>query len=276
MQRQTAMSGGSVSTWVAMARPFRTVTLATTFIVEGALHAVTKLPRTSGAPSCALESGAACLCGAMPASAVEASPVSTGDRARESASQAGSSHGESFPAAPAATRATIASAVQTSENHGARRRLFTARATYLFGAVQGDDPGRHGPWRRTRVPPTLIGMSVCPSDLASTLVARRRAQAVRQRERAEAARARLRGVARTLRGEGALEAAGLVGCRAGGGLGERSHAPGGVRGAGPRVAHIAQRFEQEAGIPVDLLVLEELPERFRRRVLTDGGRLDEP
>src|SRR5580658_706571 len=111
MQFVTAVSGGSVLTFVSVARPFCTVTLTTTFIVEGALHAVTKAPRTRGAPSCALESGAACLRGTKAASGAAASPASTGSALDDRACHAGSSHGESLPVAVAETMATTTSAV---------------------------------------------------------------------------------------------------------------------------------------------------------------------
>ena len=77
-QAATAGSGGSVVTATPTARPIFTVAFTTTFMRSGAPHAVTNVPWTSGAPSCALERGAVCRWTGGAASALAAAPVGGG------------------------------------------------------------------------------------------------------------------------------------------------------------------------------------------------------
>ncbi len=103
----------------------------------------------------------------------------------------------------------------------------------------------------------------------------------RDAERAHRLRSAAREIARDLRGRREVEAVWLIGSLVWGGFGTRSDVDVVVRGAGAphhgRLwAHWVERLGADAGERVDLLRLEELPEAFQRRVLTEGLRLDEP
>jgi predicted nucleotidyltransferase len=116
-----------------------------------------------------------------------------------------------------------------------------------------------------------------PSDLAATLIARRVITRERDRDRASALHERLRHVAGRLRREGRLDAAWLVGSLAWGGFGERSDVDVVARGVDvARVGAVWADLVDALDTRVDLLCFEDLPEGFRRRVLTEGQRLDEP
>ena len=120
-------------------------------------------------------------------------------------------------------------------------------------------------------------MTVHPSELAATLVARRRVDRALTERRAGEIRAKLSLAARSLRREAAVDGAWLIGSLAWGGFGERSDADVVVRGAdSSRAGALAGRLGEVAGVAIDLLLLEELPEGFRCRVITEGIRLDEP
>jgi predicted nucleotidyltransferase len=120
-------------------------------------------------------------------------------------------------------------------------------------------------------------MTAGPFDLAATLVARRGLARERERERANDLRDRLRTVAIRLRRADRLDGAWLVGSLAWGGFGERSDVDVVVRGMGDaRVAALWGVLVDTLDASVDVLRLEDLPEDFRRRVLTEGVRLDEP
>jgi len=120
-------------------------------------------------------------------------------------------------------------------------------------------------------------MSARPSDLAATLVARRRLARERDRARATDLRERLRGAAAHLRREGRLDAAWLVGSLRWGGFGERSDVDVVARGVdAARVGAVWVDLVDALDARVDLLRFEDLSEGFRRRVLAEGERLDEP
>jgi predicted nucleotidyltransferase len=124
-------------------------------------------------------------------------------------------------------------------------------------------------------------MPVLPSDLAATLVARRQVANARELERADRLRARVREVASRLRARGVVDAAWLVGSLAWGRFGPRSDVDLVVRGTDPSRlgalwADVVEQLGPDAGEQVDLLRFEELAEPFRRRVLSEGQRLDEP
>ncbi|MEO7096521.1 MAG: nucleotidyltransferase domain-containing protein [Polyangiales bacterium] len=120
-------------------------------------------------------------------------------------------------------------------------------------------------------------MSVLPAELAATLVARRRARAALDRERAHVARRALGEAAVALRAEGACTAAWLIGSLAWGGFGERSDADVVLAGADDgQPGALAARLSGCADVTIDLSFLEQLPDSFRRRVLAEGVRLDEP
>jgi predicted nucleotidyltransferase len=120
-------------------------------------------------------------------------------------------------------------------------------------------------------------MAALPSDLAATLVARRRAARERERDRASDLRERLRHVVGHLRREGRLDGAWLIGSLAWGGFGERSDVDVVVRGVeAARAGALWAEVVDALGVSVDLLQYEELPEGFRRRVAGEGVRLDEP
>jgi predicted nucleotidyltransferase len=120
-------------------------------------------------------------------------------------------------------------------------------------------------------------MTARPSDLAATLIARRRLASARDRDRATALRERLRDAACRLRRQGRLDAAWLVGSLAWGGFGERSDVDVVARGVdAARVGAVWADLMDALDARVDLLRLEDLPEAFRDRVLSEGKRLDEP
>jgi predicted nucleotidyltransferase len=120
-------------------------------------------------------------------------------------------------------------------------------------------------------------MAAGPFDLAATLVARRRLARERDRDRANDLRECLRTAAVRLRRDDHLDGAWLVGSLAWGGFGERSDVDVVVRGMDEtRVAAVWGVLVDTLDASVDLLRLEDLPEDFRRRVLTEGVRLDEP
>ena len=123
-------------------------------------------------------------------------------------------------------------------------------------------------------------MTVRPSDLAATLVGRRRADRAVQQARGERLIARVRNLSRELCAEGAIDAAWLVGSLAWGGFGARSDVDLVVRGAAlEALGAIAARAEEKLGPDaqgrIDVLRLEDLPPSFRERVLSTGWRLDE-
>lgn len=67
----------------------------------------------------------------------------------------------------------------------------------------------------------------------------------------------------------------LIGSLAWGGFGERSDVDVVVAGVSSEQATRLERaLLRSAGVPVDLLQLEALPERFRERVTADGVRVD--
>jgi len=123
----------------------------------------------------------------------------------------------------------------------------------------------------------LVTMDPGPRDLVATLVARRRATALEQGERGTRLHDRARRIAQRLRQERRLDGAWLVGSLAWGGFGERSDVDLVVRGAdetqlGALWILVGDALDAE----VDLLRLEDLPEAFAARVLSEGERLDEP
>jgi predicted nucleotidyltransferase len=120
-------------------------------------------------------------------------------------------------------------------------------------------------------------MTAHPSDLAATLMARRRVAHDRDDHRATALRGRLRDATARLRREGRLDAAWLIGSLAWGGFGERSDVDVVARGMDPaRVGAVWADLVDTLDARVDLLCFEDLPEAFRLRVLSEGQRLDEP
>jgi len=124
-------------------------------------------------------------------------------------------------------------------------------------------------------------MPVEPSDLAATILARRRASRERQRARGERVLGRVRELGRQLRADGAVDAVWLVGSLAWGGFGVRSDVDLVVRGValerlGAVTTRAAEHLGPDAEDRVDVLRLEDLPPSFRERVLTSGLRLDEP
>ena len=120
-------------------------------------------------------------------------------------------------------------------------------------------------------------MTALPSDLAATLVARRRVARERERDRASDLRERLRLAAGRLRREGRVDGGWLIGSLAWGGFGARSDVDVVLRGTDEaRVGAVWAELVDALGVSVDLLRYEDLPEDFRRRVIGEGVRLDEP
>jgi predicted nucleotidyltransferase len=123
----------------------------------------------------------------------------------------------------------------------------------------------------------ILVMAATSEDLAAVLLDRARSERVRESDRGERIASRLRGAVCQLRAAGAFEAAWLVGSLAWGGFGRRSDVDVVVRGAdSSRIGALAGRLSDAVDASVDLLALEDLPEGFRRRVLSLGVRLDEP
>ena len=120
-------------------------------------------------------------------------------------------------------------------------------------------------------------MAVVPSDLTSTLIARRRAARAAHERRGAELVARARVAATAYRAAGTLDGAWLVGSLAWGGFGTRSDVDIVVRGApASGFGALAATLSDALGAEVDLMRIEELPDAFRRRVLERGMRLDEP
>ncbi len=117
-------------------------------------------------------------------------------------------------------------------------------------------------------------MPTTPVDLRTTLAARldraRDAHAAR-RDRAVAAVERAGGA---LARRGALSAAWIVGSAVWGAFGERSDVDVVVEGLAPSaLVDVADSLAHAAGTMVDLLRIEDLPERFQDRVRRDGARI---
>jgi predicted nucleotidyltransferase len=117
-------------------------------------------------------------------------------------------------------------------------------------------------------------MSVSAAALARTLAARvRDARAAHEADRARAIAA-LTEICAALVREGAIDAAWLIGSAAWGGFGMRSDLDVVVSGlAAHRATPLSDALAQRTQMPVDLLLLEQLEERFAARVLRDGVRL---
>ena len=121
--------------------------------------------------------------------------------------------------------------------------------------------------------PSLDGeaMSVTPEQLAHTLVERHRRQRLAHEQRAGRCREILQQQLAALGGTGCFARAWLIGSLAWGGFGERSDVDVVVEGlAREAVAEVQARRAEALATPVDLLRLEDLPERFGQRVLSEG------
>lgn len=116
---------------------------------------------------------------------------------------------------------------------------------------------------------------VRPEDLAAMLIARHRAE--RQRHAARAGELRVtieRAIAAALP---AGAHAWLIGSLAWAGFGAHSDVDVVVAGLDAEaVTRLGASLLARAGIPVDLLRLEDLPDPFRRRVVAEGVRVGEP
>lgn len=114
-------------------------------------------------------------------------------------------------------------------------------------------------------------MTVRPTDLASTLLERARANARRDEERRRAVLAAVETVGRELVAAGTARGVWVIGSVAHGGFGERSDADVVVSGVAPGSTDaVRERFAAACPVPVDVLELELLPESFRARVLASG------
>lgn len=114
-------------------------------------------------------------------------------------------------------------------------------------------------------------MSVKPEELASTLVRRRREARIGELQRAEEVRQRLLEAVAEEIGSGCFSRAWLIGSLAWGYFGVRSDVDLVVEGlALSEGGALWNRLGERLGVEVDLLRLEELPERFRDRVLSEG------
>jgi predicted nucleotidyltransferase len=117
-------------------------------------------------------------------------------------------------------------------------------------------------------------MTVTARALRETLTARKRVERQRDEERREHAVSVLRMRCAELVARGTVAEAWLVGSAAWGGFGVRSDVDVVVRGLEPTACiDVADGLCAAAGVEVDLLRLEDLPERFRARVLAEGERL---
>ncbi len=115
-------------------------------------------------------------------------------------------------------------------------------------------------------------MTVAPAQLASVLQRRQRERLERAEEQAAAARQSVLSAVRELQ---LADDAWLIGSLAWGGFDESSDVDLVLKGIGTKdLTRLWHRLETELGRPVDLLRLEDLPDDFRRRVLSEGLRLD--
>jgi predicted nucleotidyltransferase len=117
-------------------------------------------------------------------------------------------------------------------------------------------------------------MSASPAQLRKVLADRCRRARTADEARRSGAVERARTACGALAREHVLASAWVVGSAAWGGFGERSDLDVVVEGLAPEAAAAAaDTLAGVAGLPVDLLRLEELPETFRERVRRDGVRL---
>ena len=120
-------------------------------------------------------------------------------------------------------------------------------------------------------------LTVRPQELALALIERSRLERAGDLERGRRLVRQLREGIGALRARYAFDAAWLIGSLAWGGFGRRSDIDVVVRGAAPgRAGELWAALTDALGVPIDVLRLESLPEAFRRRVLAEGVRLDEP
>lgn len=136
---------------------------------------------------------------------------------------------------------------------------------------------RHQPPAAVDIPVYNRTLTVRPEELALALIERSRLERARDLDRGHRLVRQLRERIVALRARCALDAAWLIGSLAWGGFARRSDIDVVVRGAAAdSVGELWAALTDALGVPVDVLRLESLPEAFRRRVLAEGVRLDEP
>ena len=117
-------------------------------------------------------------------------------------------------------------------------------------------------------------MSVEPADLARELVRRRKAERQAFEERARKVRLLVNAEVAALLKDGWARRAWLIGSLAWGRFGVRSDVDVVLEGlAADRIGAAASFLANRVGADVDILRFEDLPETFRRRVVTEGVEL---
>src|SRR5437868_4734218 len=117
-------------------------------------------------------------------------------------------------------------------------------------------------------------MGVEPADLARALIRRRKAELEENGRRARAVRHHVEAEACALVADGWARRAWLIGSLAWGDFGIGSDADIVFEGLGSdRTGAAAARLSAAAEVEVDVLRLEDLPESFRERVVTEGIEL---
>jgi predicted nucleotidyltransferase len=112
-----------------------------------------------------------------------------------------------------------------------------------------------------------------PAEAARTFAARDRAAREARERRETETRARVVAAVQAQLRRGTR--AWLIGSLAWGGFGEHSDVDLVVRGVDPRVAlELERAVARLAGVPVELLDWDELPEPFRRRIEAEGIAID--
>ncbi len=114
-------------------------------------------------------------------------------------------------------------------------------------------------------------MTVAPSELAQSLLARARTRRHRDEQDAHACRERVHFTVPRLRGRFGFGRVWLIGSLAWGGFGERSDVDLVVEHLPAEAASLlADLLADATGRHVDLLLLDSLPASFRRRILDEG------